>query len=84
MNQPEWLQTTLDLVGTNAYARAGAILLVAMVLAKLVDWFLTGALRAWAKERLAPYKVPTRLLCLPELPRNALGKVTKPDVVAFF
>jgi len=48
MNQPEWLQTILDLVGTNPYARAGAILLAALIVAKLVDWFLTGALRAWA------------------------------------
>lgn len=48
MNQPEWLQPVLDLVGTNSYARAGAILLAALIVAKLVDWFLTGALRAWA------------------------------------
>ncbi|MEM7052667.1 MAG: acyl-CoA synthetase [Acidobacteriota bacterium] len=41
-------------------------------------------LRAWAGERLAPYKLPTRLVCLPELPRNALGKVTKPALVASF
>jgi malonyl-CoA/methylmalonyl-CoA synthetase len=41
-------------------------------------------LREWAKERLASYKVPTRLLCLAELPRNAMGKVTKPDVKALF
>lgn len=39
------------------------------------------ALRAWGKERLASYKVPTQLLLLPELPRNAMGKVTKPDLV---
>lgn len=47
MNQPEWLQHTLDLVGTNHYARAGVILVAAMVVAKLTDWFLTGVLRAW-------------------------------------
>jgi malonyl-CoA/methylmalonyl-CoA synthetase len=40
------------------------------------------SLRTWAKERLAPYKVPSRLLVLEQLPRNALGKVTKPEVVA--
>ena len=38
-------------------------------------------LRAWAKERLAVYKVPTRLHRFAELPRNAMGKVTKPAVV---
>jgi len=37
-------------------------------------------LRAWGKERLAPAKVPSRLLVLDELPRNALGKVTKPAI----
>lgn len=42
------------------------------------------ALRAWAKERLAPYKVPTRLLMLDTLPRNVMGKVTKPAVKKLF
>ncbi len=41
-------------------------------------------LRAWAKERLAVYKVPSRLMLLEELPRNAMGKVTKPDLVKQF
>ena len=39
------------------------------------------ALRNWARERLAPYKIPTRVLLVEELPRNAMGKVTKPDLV---
>ena len=34
-------------------------------------------LRAWARERLAPYKLPRELRLLPELPWNALGKVQK-------
>jgi malonyl-CoA/methylmalonyl-CoA synthetase len=37
-------------------------------------------LRGWGKERLAPYKVPTLLRVIDALPRNALGKVTKPAV----
>lgn len=37
-------------------------------------------LRSWAKERLAPYKVPTLLRCCEALPRNALGKVLKPEI----
>ena len=41
-------------------------------------------LRRWASERLAPYKLPTRLLAPEGLPRNAMGKVTKPDVVQLF
>lgn len=39
-------------------------------------------LRAWAGERLASYKLPARLTCLDALPRNALGKVVKPEVAA--
>lgn len=41
-------------------------------------------LRAWGKERLAAYKVPTRMLIVGDLPRNAMGKVTKPAIVAAF
>jgi malonyl-CoA/methylmalonyl-CoA synthetase len=42
------------------------------------------ALRAWAKDRLAPYKVPRELKVVPALPRNAMGKVVKPEVVKLF
>jgi malonyl-CoA/methylmalonyl-CoA synthetase len=41
-------------------------------------------LRHWAKERLATYKVPSRILLLPELPRNAMGKVIKPAIGPLF
>ncbi|MEH1864338.1 MAG: acyl-CoA synthetase [Nostoc sp.] len=40
--------------------------------------------RSWAKERLAVYKVPTQILIVEELPRNAMGKVIKPTVVELF
>jgi malonyl-CoA/methylmalonyl-CoA synthetase len=40
--------------------------------------------RSWAKEQLAVYKIPTRILTIEELPRNAMGKVTKPKVVELF
>ena len=42
------------------------------------------ALRAWLSERLAPYKLPRRWLLVPDLPRNAMGKVVKADVRALF
>ncbi|MFN6559345.1 MAG: acyl-CoA synthetase [Nostoc sp. ChiSLP01] len=42
------------------------------------------SLRSWAKEQLAVYKVPTQILIVEELPRNAMGKVTKPRVVELF
>ncbi len=40
--------------------------------------------RDWAKAQLAVYKVPTRIAIISELPRNAMGKVTKPAVSALF
>jgi malonyl-CoA/methylmalonyl-CoA synthetase len=43
-----------------------------------------AALREWARDRLAPYKLPTRLVAVEDLPRNAMGKVTKPAVKALF
>jgi malonyl-CoA/methylmalonyl-CoA synthetase len=42
------------------------------------------SLKHWARERLAPYKIPRALEVVPALPRNAMGKVTKPDVAALF
>jgi malonyl-CoA/methylmalonyl-CoA synthetase len=42
------------------------------------------ALRAFGKERLAPYKVPVLLRVVPELPRNAMGKVTKNELALLF
>ncbi len=42
------------------------------------------SLRSWAKTRLAAYKIPTRILVLDELPRNAMGKVIKPEVAKQF
>ena len=41
-------------------------------------------LREWARTRLAPYKIPKDLICVPHLPRNAMGKVVKPEVSALF
>jgi malonyl-CoA/methylmalonyl-CoA synthetase len=41
-------------------------------------------LRAFLKERLAPYKVPKDVLLVDDLPRNAMGKVTKPAVKELF
>jgi malonyl-CoA/methylmalonyl-CoA synthetase len=39
------------------------------------------AIRAFAKERIAPYKAPRQVVCMKDLPRNALGKVLKTDLV---
>jgi malonyl-CoA/methylmalonyl-CoA synthetase len=41
-------------------------------------------LRAWGKERIATYKVPSRYAVVDDLPRNALGKVVKGQVTPLF
>ena len=41
-------------------------------------------LRSFAKSRLAPYKVPKDVQIVDGLPRNAMGKVTKPAVRDLF
>lgn len=42
------------------------------------------SLRTWALKLLSVHKVPSRLLLLDALPRNAMGKVLKPSVVELF
>jgi malonyl-CoA/methylmalonyl-CoA synthetase len=37
-------------------------------------------IRAWLKQRIAPYKVPRRVVIVGGLPHNALGKVQKPEL----
>jgi len=41
-------------------------------------------LRKWCMERLAPYKIPSRIITVSELPRNQMGKVMKPKVIELF
>jgi malonyl-CoA/methylmalonyl-CoA synthetase len=41
-------------------------------------------LQRWAREQLAPYKVPRGLKRVEALPRNAMGKVVKGDVAGLF
>ena len=41
-------------------------------------------LQEWARERLAPYKLPRDLRVVEALPRNAMGKVMKPEVAELF
>jgi malonyl-CoA/methylmalonyl-CoA synthetase len=38
-------------------------------------------LKEFCRDKLAPYKLPRRLRVLAELPRNAMGKVTKPALL---
>jgi malonyl-CoA/methylmalonyl-CoA synthetase len=41
-------------------------------------------LQRWAKGQLAPYKIPRALQEVAALPRNAMGKVVKPQVAGLF
>jgi malonyl-CoA/methylmalonyl-CoA synthetase len=41
-------------------------------------------LQTWARAQLAPYKVPRALEVVKALPRNAMGKVVKPEVATLF
>jgi fatty-acyl-CoA synthase len=51
-----------------------------VVLANRGEELTIEALREWAGEHLARYKLPTALEVVDELPRNAAGKVLKPDL----
>ncbi|XP_047174376.1 probable CoA ligase CCL8 isoform X2 [Vigna umbellata] len=37
-------------------------------------------LSTWAKDKIAPYKIPTKLILWEKLPRNAMGKVNKKEL----
>ncbi len=43
-----------------------------------------GELHAWLAARLAPYKRPRDIRVVEALPRNAMGKVVKPEVARLF
>jgi malonyl-CoA/methylmalonyl-CoA synthetase len=42
------------------------------------------ALNTWIRERMPAYRVPRKYIVIKELPRNAMGKVTKNDVKKLF
>jgi len=57
---------------------------IAAAVVPTADRLTPELLRTWIKERMAGYKVPREILMVPELPRNAMGKVTKQEVRRFF
>ncbi len=69
VEDPEWGERICAAVELRAGAGEGLTL---------------DALQQWARERLAPYKIPRALLSVAPLPRNAMGKVTKPEVAKLF
>ena len=59
----------------------GEIVAAAVVLANFVS---EDELVQWSRERMSSYKVPRKWIFTEALPRNALGKVTKPSLSAWF
>jgi malonyl-CoA/methylmalonyl-CoA synthetase len=56
----------------------------AVVAASTTQSDSADSLKEWLAERIAAYKVPRRWMFVDELPRNAMGKVTKPAVKELF
>ena len=46
--------------------------------------FSPESLRAWCRDELSHYKIPKQFIAVDRLPRNAMGKVTKPAVGELF
>jgi malonyl-CoA/methylmalonyl-CoA synthetase len=61
----------------------GETVVAAVVLAETQELTL-DELRLWCRDRISKYKMPTQLLVVENLPRNAMGKVTKPAVRDLF
>lgn len=59
-------------------------LVAAAVVAHNIDTIDTTALNTWIRERMPAYRVPRKYILVKELPRNAMGKVTKNDVKKMF
>lgn len=55
-----------------------------VVVLKHNELLTIDALHAWSKGCLSHYKIPRRLLVVEKLPRNAMGKITKPAVARLF
>jgi len=60
-----------ELVGAVVVLKAGASLEL-------------EALRTWSSDQMADYKIPKRLVVLEAMPRNAMGKVNKKELVKVF
>ncbi len=60
----------------------GELIVAAIVLKDLE--IESASLNNWMRERIPTYKTPRKYLIVNELPRNAMGKVTKNDVKKLF
>ena len=53
----------------------------AVVVLKEGEELSLDALKKWARNVLPPYQIPSVLRCLEAMPRNAMGKVNKKELV---
>ena len=66
----------VSVVGTP-HPRWGETPVAVVTLRNAADGLTIEELRAWAADSLARFKLPTELVLVPQLPRNASGKVLK-------
>ncbi|MCR9016828.1 acyl-CoA synthetase [Aquiflexum gelatinilyticum] len=59
----------------------GELVAAALVTEKNID---LSVLNAWIRERMPAYKTPRKYLLVKDLPRNAMGKVTKNELKKLF
>ncbi|KAG7315269.1 hypothetical protein KOW79_021357 [Hemibagrus wyckioides] len=57
---------------------------VAVVQMKKGKTITLPELKAWAREHMAPYTIPTGLIVVEDMPRNQMGKVNKKDLLHQF
>jgi malonyl-CoA/methylmalonyl-CoA synthetase len=62
----------------------GEIVAVAAALEDGGETLALAGLQQWSKDRLSSYKLPRCLLIVGSLPRNAMGKVSKKEVIGLF
>lgn len=67
-----------------ADARWGELVAAALVPRDPSEADLVASLDGWCRDRLADYKRPRRWHIAEHLPRNAMGKIVKPEVRALF
>ena len=56
----------------------------AFVVLKPAQLLTYGELKSWCESRMSPYKIPKTLRLMESLPRNAMGKVMKPELKKLF
>ncbi|MBM3835816.1 MAG: long-chain fatty acid--CoA ligase [Verrucomicrobia bacterium] len=56
-------------------------MVTACVIPQVGEILTIDQVRSWCQDKLAPYKAPRRLELRGDLPRNAVGKIVKPELI---